>query len=156
MKNLVRIFEELKGFIFTAALASSLSGCMSVPGAVLPDQARSLNEIRHAIVQIFGGKSRDMSENQRELWSPYFSRKPNDPNFSPDKSKERLTAHFWILGDRRPYEIHVQVIVEHKVDGVYEEDGEDEALSQKLADQLVQSLTNSLDKRNLIDDVRPF
>jgi len=129
---------------------------MSVPGAILPDQARSLNEIRHAILQICGGKTREISENQRELWSPYFSRKPNDASFNPEKSKERLTAHFWILGDRRPYEVHVQVIVEKKVDGTYEEDGEDEIFSKKIADQLAQGLTNSLDKRNLIDDVRPF
>ena len=107
-------------------------------------------------MQICGGNARDISQNQRELWSPYFSRKKTNGEFNPDKAKERLTAHFWILGDRRPYEIHVQVVIERKIDGAYEEDGEDEEKSKEVADLLVKSLTNSLDKRNLIDDVRPF
>ena len=150
MKNL------LKAFVISGLVLFGLTSCISAPGAVLPEQARSLNEIRHAIYQICGGKAREISSNQREILSPYYSRKGEDPNFNPTTSKERLTAHFWILGDRRPYDIHVQVMVEKKVDGAYEEDGEDEKLSQKMADQLAESLSKSLDKRNLIDDVRPF
>lgn len=150
MKNI------LKAVVVSSILLLGLTSCISAPGVVLPEQARSLNEIRHAIYQICGGKVREISSNQREILAPYFSRKADDPSFNPTTSKERLTAHFWILGDRRPYDIHVQVLVEKKIDGAYEETGEDEKLSQKLADQLAESLNKSLDKRNLIDDVRPF
>ena len=133
-----------------------LAGCTSVPGSVLPSQARSLNEIRRAIYGVCDGKTRELSDNQREILSNYYPRNPKDEKFNANTSKERLYTHFWILGDRRPYEIHVQVIVERKDGAAYEEIGEDEKLSEKIAKDLEESLNRSLDKRNLIDDVRPF
>lgn len=127
-------------------------GCTST--ATVPSQNKALGEIRAAINSI-AGEPRAISENQREIISQYFGRNPN-AEFDAQKSPERLYAKFTILGERRPYDVSVQVFVEQKYQGVFELVGEDEKTADKVAKDLIKRLNQSREDRNIIDDFRPF
>lgn len=146
----IREFKFLfaMGFVFSCAL-----GC-ATEGHMITNSNRSMKEIRSAFVAA-AGEARKESENRRTFFSEYFPRNP-DPNFKPTKSKERLYGRFTILGDRRPYEVQVEVVIEEKTDEGYEETGIDEDLSHELANQLKKELIKSSEGRNVIDDFRPF
>jgi len=139
--------------VSVACVLMSVS-CETAEGFLMPDQHYSLAQIRKAIGAV-SGKPRHISQNEREFLSPYFSRKPS-PTFDPEKTFERLYAHFWILGDRRPYDIRVQVLVEHKDEDGYSVEGEDVNLSKKVADELKDKLVQGQDGSNVIDSFRPF
>ncbi len=140
--------------VFFGVLAIFLSACQSVEGVLIAEQPYSLKEISHAVAGI-SGKPREVSDNQREILSAYFGRKVGAA-FDPNTAKERLYAHFYILGDRRPYDIRVQVIAERKTASGYSELGEDVNMSQKVADELKAKLVQSQDGTNVIDSFRPF
>ncbi len=131
-----------------------LSACQTAEGFLIMEQPYSLNEIRKAVGAI-AGKPRDVSPNQREIISAYFGRKQGVA-FDPNSAKERLYAHFWILGDRRPYDIRVQVISERKANVGYSEVGEDIGLSKKVAEELSERLAKGQGGSNVIDTFRPF
>jgi hypothetical protein len=134
-------------------LALLLSGC-ATSGVIVPNNMYSIGEIRAAIVQVVG-EPRFVSKDQRELLSQYFSPRP-DPNFNPDISKERLVATFNILGDRRPYDVRVEVTTEKKISGAYKRAGENSMMSKRVAKELKERLNQSREGRSLIDDFRPF
>jgi hypothetical protein len=119
------------------------------------DINRSVGVIRKSINIVSGGEPRKMSDNQREFYSPYFSRKP-DPNFNPEKSAERLYSIFTILGERRPYEVRIVTIVERRSQGQYVEVGEDANITKKLINEFKAALAQSREEKNVIDDFRPF
>lgn len=123
-------------------------------GEIVDGSERSLPDIRTAIFATMG-EPRSKSSNEREYLSVYFSRK-KQPNFDPEKSKERAYAKMTILGDRRPYEVEVGVFLEERVDGAYEEVGLDEDLSIQIATEFKKALQKSRDQRNIIDDFRAF
>jgi hypothetical protein len=131
-----------------------LTGCATLGGVSIEETNYSLNDIRSAI-QGIAGEPREVSQNQREYFSQYFSRK-KEPNFNPQLSRERSYAHFLILGERRPYEIKVIVFNERKTKNGYELIGEDRAWSKKISEELEIRLNNGRDGRNVIDDFRPF
>jgi len=130
------------------------SGCQTGDGIFLKEQPYSLNEIRRAI-GIISGKPRKVSDNQREILTAYFSRKPTE-GFDPNTAKERLYVHFWILGERRPYDIRVIVMSEARSGGEYTEVGEDINMSKKISNELNEKLVQSQDGSNIIDSFRPF
>ncbi len=73
------------------------------------------------------------------------------------KGKERRYAHIKILGERRPYDILVNVVVEGQmIDGTYESLGDDEVLAEQLAAEIKKELLKSLENRNIIDDFNAF
>jgi hypothetical protein len=129
-----------------------MAGC--VTGHVIKESTYPIDDIRNAILAI-SGPPRSVSSNKREFVSSYFSRK-KDPSFDPQKAKERLYAKFTILGDRRPYDIQVQVFIEERVEGEYEEAGIDDALSEQIGMELKRELTKRPETRNVIDDFRAF
>jgi len=131
-----------------------LMGCNTVKvGASLEEKNYSLADIRAAIIGI-SGESREVSQNGREYYSQYFSRKKEE-KFNPLDSLERAYAHFLILGERRPYEIRVVVYIEKKTKRGYENLGEDRVWSKKILEELKTRLS-SRDGRNIIDDFRSF
>lgn len=136
------------------ALLLSLLICACSTGHIIRESGRSIEDIKQAIL-IIAGEPRVVSENKREFTSNYFSRK-KDPNFDPAKSKERLFAKFTILGDRRPYDIQVQVFIEQRTDGTYEEVGLDDVFTDQIATELKRQLTKRPGDRNVIDDFRAF
>ena len=133
-----------------------LSACATGPegGSSIQETNYSLNDIRTAIIGI-AGDPREVSQNQREYKSQYFSKK-KEANFNPQISKERSYAHFFVLGERRPYEIKVIVYTERKTKNEYKSLGEDKVWSKKIKEELESRLNHSRDGRNVIDDFRPF
>jgi len=120
----------------------------------IANQDISLADMRRAVVSVVGDP-RELSQNQRVYFSQYFSRKP-DPKFDPEKSKERLYAKVSVLGDRRPYNIEVEVLIEKRDFGEYVLAGLDYPLAQKIGKDIRSKLNQSRENRNAIDDFRAF
>ena len=131
----------------------ALVGCAS-SAARVEEQNHSLSSIRKVIEAVIG-QPRSVSSNQRVYLSEYYGRK-TDKNFDENKSKIRNYTRISIIGDRRPYDIDVDVIVEQKNGRTYEEIGTDEKLSTEVAESLKSKLHQGLDGRNVIDDFRVF
>ncbi len=126
----------------------------STPGYVISNQNYALGDLKKTIVSLIGDP-RSVSENQRTFYSRYFSRKP-DVKFDPEKSKERLYAAITILGDRRPYDVSVEVFVESKEGRTYVSLGEDKIETHKLGRDIRTRLNQGRLDRNVIDDFRAF
>jgi|SRR6185312_6030073 len=127
----------------------------STASVTLDNQNYSLGDIRKAI-QSKIGEPRLISENQRTFKSVYFSLKP-DKKFDANKSKQRAYAKVVVLGERRPYDLEITVVVEERdSDGGYSEIGDDPAQSEQLAQAIKNKLHQSIDDRNVIDDFRAF
>ena len=137
--------------LFTAC---GFISCQTAVGVLLPERPNSLSEI-HRAIGIISGRPRSVSRNDREILSEYFGRKIGAA-FDPKTAPERLYAHFWILGDSRPYDIRVQVISERKINGEYSVVGEDVVISQRVANELNARLVQGQDGSNVIDSFRPF
>lgn len=120
----------------------------------LAEQSYSLGEIKQVIQSVIGDP-RKISQNQRTYLSQYFGPK-NDKKFDPIKSKRRLYAKIVILGDRRPYDIDIDVLIEEKNGNAYEEIGLDTAKAQEISLEIENRLSKGIENRNVIDDFRVF
>lgn len=123
-------------------------------GYRIAEQNVSLADLKKAITGVIG-EPRGISENQRTYYSQYFSRKP-DPKFDPLKSKERAFAKIVILGDRRPYDIDIDVIVEEREGRDYLEVDNDLSEAKKLGKDIRTKLHQGREDRNVIDQFRAF
>lgn len=131
-----------------------IAGCVSPSGVRIEGETSSLNDIRAAVKSVLGDP-RKISQNQREIYSPYFSATA-DPKFDETKSKERAFSKVEIHGDRRPYDITVEVFIEEKQHGKYVVVDRDVRLATKFRDEIRKKLNESRDSRNVIDDFRAF
>ena len=132
-----------------------INGCTTTTGAVINESNISLTETRKAIVKLFG-EPRAISQNGRELISEYMDKKGRVLE-SAKKAKERRYAHITILGERRPYDIVVNVVIETLVEAdTYEKLDDDELLSDVLAKNLEKELLKSRENRNIFDDFNAF
>ncbi len=127
-------------------------GCAS--GVTVKDLNRSLIEIKSAIVKVIGDPEKT-SPNNREFTSRYYPPAP-DFKFDPMKSKMRLKAKITLLGDRRPYDLQVEVFREVKTSEGYSDPELDLKYSRDLSLDIRGKLHQSRDDRNFIDDFRPF
>jgi hypothetical protein len=129
------------------------SGCQT--GVFIKDHPAALTDIRKAFVIVMG-QPKITSQNGRELTSEYHDKKGHiDPSLA--KGKTRFHTKVTILGQRRPYDIRIEVYQEARVEGDgYEIIAEDNILAQKLAVQIEKALNESLKGRNVIDDFRAF
>lgn len=133
-------------------LALLVSGCVT-QGHYVHDMNRSMSDIQTAIRNLYGIQSK--SDNEKILYTPPLKKDPNDT--TPEaKMRERVIARVVIMGDRRPYDILVQVYLERKVRGTWVEVGLDEGLSQEFAKEINRELIESRENRNVIDDFRAF
>ncbi len=130
-------------------------GCQTPNSASLEGVTMSFNEVKKAVAQTIPGGIMSQSINGREIQSHYFSRK-EDIMFDPQQAKERAYVFVYILGDRRPYTVEVQVPVEEKTKQGYSKAGLDKALAEKYALAIRKRLTQSREDRNVIDDFRVF
>jgi hypothetical protein len=131
-----------------------LASCSIQRGVLLSNQNRSLRDLRQAIVAI-AGEPRQVSQNQREIYSDYFPREKT-PDFNPSQAKERLFARFTILGDRRPYDVIVEVYPELLVAGRFQRQKLDLEMSKQIARELRKFLVESPADRSILDSFRPF
>ena len=77
------------------------------------------------------------------------------------KSATRFIATAYILGDRRPYAIEVEVTKQRRVGGpwtspVYDDVGTDQRIAQIIVRRIQKRLKSRDNKRNVIDDFRVF
>ena len=136
----------LLSFLLTA-------GCQT--GIFIKESPAALTEIRKAVVTVLG-QPKKTSENGRELISEYHDKRGRIDQ-SLEKAKNRHFTRVTILGERRPYDIQVEVFQESRVaERQYVVISEDNELAQKLANQIETTLNESLKNRNVIDDFRAF
>lgn len=135
-------------------LFAFISGCVSPSGVRIEGETSSLNDIRAAVKSVLGDP-RKISQNQREIYSPYFS-PVADAKFDENKSKERAFSKVEIHGDRRPYDITIEVFIEEKQHGKYVAVDRDVRLATRFRDEIRKKLNESRDSRNVIDDFRAF
>lgn len=129
------------------------SACQT--GIFIKESPAALTDIRKAVVRVLG-QPKATSNNGRELVSEYHDKKGHIDS-ALSKAKTRYYTRVTILGDRRPYNIKVEVFQEVKiVDQQYEVIGEENGLAQKFANKIETSLNESLKNSNVIDDFRPF
>jgi hypothetical protein len=114
----------------------------------------SLAEIRRVVLTVVGDP-RKSSSNGYEMESSYYDRKER-PIERPNQVAERFFTRVLILGDRRPYDVNIQVFVEVRTPEGYEVVGQDDRLAQIWADRIKKALHESRDKRNVIDDFKAF
>ncbi len=139
--------KGLLSFVFLIAACAS-------QGYRITDQNMALADVKKSVESAIG-EPREVSRNQRVYLTQYFSRKP-DPKFDPEKSRERLYAKVSVLGDRRPYDVEVEVIVEEREGSQYIPVATDMTEAKKLGKEIRIKLNQSRDDRNVIDDFRAF
>lgn len=144
---MIRRFSIFYFLIFLAACTTT--------GVRINNTPLSLSESRRTIVSIIG-EPRFISTNGRELLSKYYDQK-EQPIESMVQAKERYFTHVIILGDRRPYDISVDVIYEERdEDGRFQAVEKMDDMAAPIADKIKKQLYQNVDSRNLIDDFRSF
>jgi hypothetical protein len=143
-------------FVMMALLGTlGLSSCATnQPGVLMSETPASMTDSRKAIISVIG-PPRFISENGHELLSHYYDTR--GLNYEPGKStRERFYTHVLILGDRRPYDIRIIVVVEEKQGAEFHLVGYDNEKAQRLSERIKKALTESRDNRNVIDDFKPY
>jgi hypothetical protein len=131
-----------------------VSGCQT-GGIVLRETPLNISGTRKSVVSVIG-EPRSMSENGRELFSKYYDKKGKDIT-KMNMVRERYYTHVTILGDRRPYDIQVEVVLEGRVsDEHFELIQKDDDKATTIAEKIKKVLNQSRDNRNIIDDFRSF
>ncbi|AFX99760.1 hypothetical protein [Bdellovibrio bacteriovorus] len=146
----------MKTFVWVFLFASTLffAGCRT-GGVILRETPLNLSETRRAIVAVIG-EPKSISQNGREMTSQYYDKKGKNID-KMDMARERFYTHVTVLGDRRPYDVQVQVLVEGRnEDGGFDLLDRDDDKAAPIAEKIRQSLNQSRDSRNVIDDFRSF
>lgn len=145
--------KRYAGF-FYLSMTLLLSSCRT-GGVILRETPLNVSETRRVIVGVIG-EPRGVSRNGRELLSHYYDRKSKRIE-KMDMAKERLYTQVTVLGDRRPYDLQVEVFVERRNSyGEFEVLDRDDSRAAGIAEKIRQSLNLSRDTRNVIDDFRSF
>ncbi len=132
-----------------------LLGCQTTHVEVAQEQSYSLIGIKKAITSVIPAGIRKEGDNGRLLVSGYYSRH-NEDDFDFEKARQRAYVEILILGDRRPYKVLLDVIIEERVEGKYVVTGRDKRSARQFAEAISKKLTQSREDRNVIDDFRPF
>lgn len=146
--------SSVRSLLALSYILLSLNACRS-DGVFLKETPMNLSETRKAIVAVIG-EPRLISKDGRELFSEYYNKK-EQPIANMDSAKKRFSSHIKILGDRRPYDLEVEVLIEARdSEGQFQVTDRDDAMAAPLAEKIKKELYQSLDERNLIDDFRSF
>lgn len=129
-----------------------MSGCVT-QGHYIRDMNRSMSDIQTAVRNLYGIQSK--SDDEKILYTPPLKKDPNDTT-PENKMRERVIGRIVIVGDRRPYDVLVQVYLERKQRNTWVEVGLDEFLSEEFSKELNKELIESRENRNVIDDFRAF
>ncbi len=120
----------------------------------IPDIDKSLVDLQRIAEESLPVGRRSVSRNAREFYSEYFVEK--DGKFeSYEKGDTRYYAIIRVLGDRRPYDMDVDVVEEHK-HSRFQKVGSDERLARVIKRRVQKTLYERREDRNIIDDFRPF
>ena len=95
--------------------------------------------------------------NGRVFFSNYFLLQKSGKFQPAEKSGLRHYAKIYVLGDRRPYTIEVQVLRQRRSGpGEYYSDGSDERIAKVVAKVIQDNLNKRPEDLNIIDDFRVF
>ncbi|WP_374076614.1 hypothetical protein [Bdellovibrio bacteriovorus] len=131
-----------------------LSSCRT-GGVIIRETPLNVSETRRAVMSVIG-EPRSISQNGREIVSQFYDKK-NKNIEKMDMVRERYYTHVTVLGDRRPYDVQVEVLVEGRnEDGGFDLLDRDDDRAGIIAEKIRQSLNQSRDNRNVIDDFRSF
>ena len=145
---------RIGSFVILLSLTLLLSSCRT-GGVILKETPLNASETRKSVVSVIG-QPRHMTKDGRELSSNYYDRKL-EPIEKMEAARERIYTRVSILGDRRPFDIQVEVLVERRnQNGQFEQIGLDDNRAKVLAEKIRQALHQSRDNRNVIDDFRSF
>ena len=150
-------------------LAVGATGCSTVK---LNDLDYSLLDIQNGVATTMPKGVARVSPNRRMFTSKYFDPETIDADRTTDRGqdieRERAYVIELVLGDRRPYDVEIEVIVEEDVsggktkknddfiEGKFERVGSDKGLAKYYRDRLANYLARIERTKNLIDDFRPF
>lgn len=140
-----------------AFLVASI-GCASPPSGPYAER-NTVNASVSGIIRAFDRAAvgiRGRSANGRELVSKYHSATGDGYDYADTKA-ERAYSKLRILGERRPYTLQVQVIVEKRNSkGVYRMVDYDQEKAEKVLKGLIDYLVTRPEREDFIDDFRPF
>nr|WP_295902147.1 hypothetical protein [uncultured Bdellovibrio sp.] len=139
---------------FLLASTLLLSSCRT-GGVIIRETPLNVSETRRAVMAVIG-EPRSVSQNGREILSQFYDKK-NKIIEKMDMARERYYTHVTVLGDRRPYDVQVEVLVEGRnEEGGFDLLDRDDDKAGVIAEKIRQSLNQSRDTRNVIDDFRSF
>lgn len=146
------MFHLIKGLIFITFLFF-IGACRT--GVLLKNTPLGLVETKKAIVEVIGNP-RKVERGGRELISQYHDRsgQPFEENSKPN---ERYYTSVLIQGDRRPYDLEVEVVIETMNEmNEFEAYDRSDGMAYETVEKIRKVLNESREKRNLLDDFRPF
>ncbi len=146
----------LRVFGFTLCLL--LSGCASPPSGPYAERG-TVNASVVGIIKAFDRAAigvRGRSANGRELVSKYHMPGGDGYDYAGDKP-ERAYSKLRIRGERRPYTLQVQYVIEKRDSrGVYKVTDYDLAKAETILKDLMKYLVTRPGREDFIDDFRPF
>ncbi len=133
-------------------------GCASPPSGPYAER-NTVNASVSGIIRAFDRAAvgiRGRSANGRELVSKYHSATGDGYDYGDTKT-ERAYSKLRILGERRPYILQIQVIIEKRNSkGVYRLVDYDQEKAEKVLKGLIDYLVTRPEREDFIDDFRPF
>ncbi len=146
------MYHLIKGLIFCICLFS-VGACRT--GVLLKSTPLGLVETKKAIVEVIGNP-RKVERGGRELISQYHD-SSGEPFDDSSLASERYYTSVLIQGERRPYDLEVEVVIETKNEmNEYEAYDRSDGMAYQTVEKIRKALNQSREKRNLLDDFRPF
>jgi hypothetical protein len=129
-----------------------------------------LSDIQKAVAENLPGGIGSVSSNQRVYTSNFFSPILVDRSRTPTGLQERARAKVYVLGDRRPYSVEVEVELQERTDhenhknqasldlneGSFETIASDKGLARRIVRNIHEYLVKKSKNKNIIDDFKPF
>lgn len=148
--------------VFFVTMTGILAGCASnnLKGDYVT--RKNINAPVEGIIKAFDRVTiglRGRSPNGREVVSKYQAIGKGVDEYNDDgaSSKKRAYARLRILGDRRPYDLQMQVVTEEDDgEGGYEVTAYDDEKAARLLKKLLETLVARPDNKDFIDDFRSF
>lgn len=142
--------------VLLLVLCFGLIGCATRGASQITDLNVSIQDLQRLVTGALPLGKRAQSINDREYFSEYFIERAGEYESARD-AKIRKYAHILILGDRRPYKIEVQVVVEARGSaGEYQLVSSDQGLARVITRRIQSALHKRREDRNIIDDFRVF
>lgn len=139
-------------YFLLIGIFGALAGCATVSN----EYDAPLFRLQQSVAAASPYGVRWTSPNRREFKSGYFLQSGTKFR-EADALPQRMFAHWYILGDRRPYKVEVTVYMETKSGrGNYSSQGTSRESAKTLYEIFKRALDKRLDERNIIDDYKPF
>lgn len=135
------------------------SACISLQKSGPYAERPSVNASVQGIIKAFDKAAigiRGRSPNGRELVSKYHSPTGDGYDYAAT-NPQRAYSKLRILGERRPYTLQLEYIIEERnASGAYRIVEYDQSKAQKVLKALMDYLVTRPDREDFIDDFRPF